>query len=117
MASEWPAVVTVNIDNAWSFRIPTWAMEADPHEMASVYLHRDAARAWQAFRDWLNGTPEQWEEREADAYAEGENDGFDRGVAAVHELREGMSPPDDKAALIRKVLDENRDILEALGDD
>lgn len=77
----------------------------------------ETARAWQAFRDFLNGTPEQWAEREADAYAEGENDGFDRGVAAVHELREGMSPPDDKAAIIRKVLDDNRDILEALGDD
>ncbi len=21
----------------------------------------EAARAWQAFRDWLNGTPEQWQ--------------------------------------------------------
>ena len=61
---------------------------------AHPYLHRDAARAWQAFRDFLNGTAEEWAEREADAYADGENDGFDRGVAAVHELREGMSPPD-----------------------
>lgn len=72
------------------------AYERGYHAGYSDGRHRaeECARAWQALRDFLNGTAEEWAEREADAYADGENDGFDRGVAAVHELREGMSPPD-----------------------
>jgi hypothetical protein len=34
------------------------------------------ARAWQALRDWLNGTPEQWQAECDQAYREG----CDRGV-------------------------------------
>jgi glycine/D-amino acid oxidase-like deaminating enzyme len=36
-----------------------WIEEDDCEEM-EPYIHRDAARAWQALRDWLDGTAEQW---------------------------------------------------------
>jgi hypothetical protein len=48
-----------------------------------VLAQNERDRAWQALRDFLNGTPEQWAEREADAYADGENDGYDR---AMHDV-------------------------------
>ena len=32
----------------------------DDEAEVSVYIHRDAARAWQAFRDWLDGTAADW---------------------------------------------------------
>jgi hypothetical protein len=34
-------------------------LDDDEHEFSDhLYLHRDAARAWQALRDWLNATKE-----------------------------------------------------------
>ena len=40
--------------------------------------YRSVARfhAWQAFRDFLNGTPEQWQARCVDAFDKGYEDGF-----------------------------------------
>lgn len=55
--------------------------------------HSDAV-AWQHFIDWLNGSVEQWAQREADAYAEGENDGFDRGLRlAPRDCRRACNHP------------------------
>lgn len=38
-------------------------IESDPFKQTMPYIHVEAARAWQALRDWLNGTPEEWIER------------------------------------------------------
>lgn len=38
--------------------------EQEPLDMGSIFRPDiwEAARAWQAFRDFLNGTPKQWQE-------------------------------------------------------
>lgn len=47
----------------------------------------EACRAWQHFRAFLDGTPEQWAEREQAAYQKGVTEGFDRGLGV------GLSAP------------------------
>ena len=77
MASEWPAWVVLYdprdrgatdpyeaFDHPWSWRL---SLEKE----SGMYLHRDAARAWQAFRDWCDGTAEQWQARAVKAYNRG----------------------------------------------
>ena len=52
----------------------------------------ECARTWQALRDWLNGTAEQWAIREQEAYDEGENDGYDRALDNMRNAR-ALLPP------------------------
>lgn len=62
MASEWPFAWNLGGgQSVWDFSMEP---ECDETETDSVpYIHRDAARAWQAFRDWCDGTAEQWMRR------------------------------------------------------
>ena len=74
MASEWPA---------WMWRSDgSGVIDGDPwlgaaELLTDTYLHRDAARAWQALRDWLNGTPEQWQQYAEGMYAYGRQLGWE----------------------------------------
>ena len=70
MTSEWPVFVYLgeSLDEPYAandagtyyrdssgerVRGPVWELDCDVFD--PVYIHRDAARAWQAFRDFLNG--------------------------------------------------------------
>lgn len=61
MASEWPAWLWVDDTTAYDYDPRgQWTPDDEPENDSNapttrLYLHRDAARAWQAFRDWLNG--------------------------------------------------------------
>ena len=58
MASEWPAIIFAKADAMGWWTWPgSWHGEED--HVANLYIHRDSARAWQAFRDFLNGVGEQ----------------------------------------------------------
>ena len=71
----------------------TWATCADELEIqayergyrAGHYDGRrraeDAARAWQAFRDFLNGTPKEWARHALDQYLRGVKEGLNGGQA------------------------------------
>lgn len=53
MASEWPFAWCLGGGQAgWDPSMEPEYDDAEPHSVP--YIHRDAARAWQAFRDWLN---------------------------------------------------------------
>ena len=86
MASEWPVAVLVYRNGLKNPGSPYLAFdEGDrwPNEATNIYLHRDAARAWQALRDWCDGTALEWQIRAAEDFAEGENLGFGRGMKAA----------------------------------
>jgi len=56
MASEWwPAELAMPI-----YAADTWTVDPVWPIYEVNYLHCGAARAWQAFRDWCDGTAEQW---------------------------------------------------------
>lgn len=50
----------------WRHEKP-WGVEDEitpsVHAPRELYIHRDAARAWQHVRDFFNGTPGQWLEQ------------------------------------------------------
>ena len=57
---KWPAEVTL-----WQSPEGDRDWLADTEDCADPcwskpYIHRDAARAWQHVRDFLNGSPEEW---------------------------------------------------------
>ena len=59
MASEWPVFVALPRDVLHDRDHWVWDKHCEkPTNIGDVewerYIHRDAARAWQAFRDWLN---------------------------------------------------------------
>lgn len=76
---SWPyANLIVRRLNIGLDAVPTWGVwetwcEEDSGSTLEleIYVHRDAARAWQAVRDWLNGTPEQWQARAMNEYFRG----------------------------------------------
>ncbi len=62
MESKWP-FVAIRDDGEGMSAGDRWDMfkafeGAVPPE--TLFIREDAARAWQAFRDWCDGTPEQW---------------------------------------------------------
>lgn len=71
----------------------TWATCADELEIqayergyrAGHYDGRrraeECARAWQAFRDFLNGTPKEWARHALDQYLRGVKEGLNGGQA------------------------------------
>ena len=79
MASEWPAWVVLyaaydkaaDSYEAFSLSDDNWPWRVSLEKESGMYLHRDAARAWQAFRDWCDGTAEQWQARAVKAYNRG----------------------------------------------
>ena len=78
MASEWP----FGYEPREQFRV--WAGHHEPEHDSGrgkdePYVHRDAARAWQAFRDWLDGTPEQWARAVSMAWQAGRDQGIRAG--------------------------------------
>lgn len=101
---EWPAFAVVATDMGPAFALDgtyvDWGSHSERNwDDSSPYIHRDAARmwanaivgahamamcqAWQHFRDFLNGTPEQWAEREQAAYEQGFEIGYLRGVGGA----------------------------------
>jgi len=46
-------------------------------EWPDLYIRISSARAWQAFRDFLNGTPEQWRQYAESMYAYGRQLGWE----------------------------------------
>lgn len=76
MTSEWPFAWRLGGGQAgWDRSMEPEYDDAEPHSVP--YIHRDAARAWQAFRDFLNGTPEQWHYKCVWSYDRGYADGYD----------------------------------------
>lgn len=104
MASEWPEFkldhtwpafcwlegdVADEIASGWMEWLPEHetTVDEDIGNAARVYLSVDAARAWQAFRDWLNGSVEQWNELLANACTDARGDGFQEGYdRAMHDV-------------------------------
>lgn len=54
---------------------------AHPHVSMCLEATREAARAWQAFRDFLNGTPKEWARHALDQYLRGVREGLNGGQA------------------------------------
>ena len=80
MASEWPFAWCLGGGQAgWDPSMEPEYDDAEPHSVP--YIHRDAARAWQAFRDFLNGTPKEWARHALDQYLRGVKEGLNGGQA------------------------------------
>lgn len=62
-------------DYEWPAELQAGAMWGGEIRRATYTLN-DAARAWQAFRDFLNGSVEQWNELLADACIDARGDGY-----------------------------------------
>lgn len=59
---KWAPVLVANKTYLCGESNKAWSAFDEPEEDmgTTVYIHRDAARAWQHVRDWLNGSPEEW---------------------------------------------------------
>lgn len=87
MASEWPNIVWLSMNQAHADSADQYSWDEDDepfshganHGRIGIYLHRDAARAWQAFRDFLNGTADQWIKKVSHAEHRGYNEGWKDG--------------------------------------
>jgi hypothetical protein len=56
--TKWPVFIELcRVDGG----IPLLYDESNHYHDALSYVRTDAARAWQALRDWLDGTAEQWQ--------------------------------------------------------
>lgn len=87
MASEWlnwdrdepmPPLIGVEREGMrWFAHECAWG-DLDESEGATfdMYLHRDAARAWQAFREWCDGSADDWQRECVTAYDRGYEDGY-----------------------------------------
>lgn len=68
---------------AWA-GLAMWCMCGDGGKYAAALNQNLTDRAWQALRDFLNGTPEQWqarcEQRRDAGYHNGRADGFAHGA-------------------------------------
>ena len=77
-SSRFPPIIGVERDGMeWWHWHCKWSIDEEPipgvdSNEDGIYIHRDAARAWQALRDWLNGNQYQW---------------YARGYEASHENR------------------------------
>ncbi len=66
--NKWPAWVWLDDSTSYDYDARCeWGVWNEPvsdlvEPVTEVYIRRDAARAWQALRDLLDGTTEQWRE-------------------------------------------------------
>lgn len=79
MTSEWPFVAIrddgdgMAAGNRWDL-FKAYQGKLPPE---TLFIREDAARAWQAFRDWLNGSVEQWQQYAESMYAYGRQLGWE----------------------------------------
>lgn len=64
-ARKWPPFMLVELRDTSEREFDCWVALAEHESCAGsrawdVFLHRDAARAWQTVRDFLDGKAEQW---------------------------------------------------------
>lgn len=57
--------------------VPPYYMVTDTESGGyRMYIHVEAARHWQAFRDFLNGSPERWMEYAMNVFERGRSQGY-----------------------------------------
>ena len=77
--SDWPFVAMRDDENGWCAGhrwdlFKAWEGFTGPE---TLFIREDAARAWQALRDWLDGSVEQWQERSLNSYMKGYDEGYE----------------------------------------
>lgn len=77
--TKWPVFVELCRINGGG--IPVLCDASDHYCEDFGYTLVDAARAWQAFRDFLNGTPKEWARHALDQYLRGVKEGLNGGQA------------------------------------
>jgi len=76
--SDWPVFMDLGRTSAGEYGLYD---ASDYWREDFGYVHVDAARAWQAFRDFLNGTPKEWARHALDQYLRGVREGLNGGQA------------------------------------